>query len=35
MRGPMLILITYFTPKIKLIALFNEWGEVSSLRFEG
>jgi hypothetical protein len=35
MRGPILLLIAYFTPKIKVIALFIEWSEVSSVRFEG
>ena len=34
MRGPTFILVTHFTPKIKLITFHNEWGENSPLRFE-
>jgi len=35
MRGPAFILVTYFTPKIKLITFLNERGKILPLRLEG
>jgi hypothetical protein len=35
MRGPAFILVTYFTPKIKLVTFLNEWGKILPLRLEG
>jgi hypothetical protein len=31
MRDPNFILVTHFTPKIKLIIFLNEWGEIPPL----
>jgi hypothetical protein len=35
MSGPTFILVNHFTPKIKLITLLNDWGQILHLRFEG
>jgi hypothetical protein len=34
-RGPTLILVTRFTPKIKLITFLHEWCKILHQRFEG
>ena len=35
MRGPTFILVTHFTPKMKLETFPSEWDKISPLRFEG
>jgi len=34
-RGPTFILVTHFTPKIKLTTFLNERGKISPLKLEG
>ena len=35
LRGPTFILVTYFTPKMKLITFLNKGSEILLLRLEG